>query len=182
MNKFAMLLMISISTIIIVPVSTAEVGSIQGYNINDQNSNGIWDAGETEIPGWNITLISSSETITTNTNVSGFYKFEGLAAGTYIMSEDVQKGWLNTGEPVRIINLANGEISMNNNFTNIFVEPINALTPAQSITTPTTSNITQTIAASTEKVAAIPAWNVYIALAVILAVYFFVITKREEKK
>lgn len=181
MNKVAMLLMISIYAIIIVPVSTAEVGSIQGYNINDQNSNGIWDASETEISGWNITLISSnSETLTTNTNVSGFYRFEGLAAGTYIMSEDVQKGWLNTGEPVRIINLANGEISMNNNFTNIFVEPINALTPAQSITTPTTPNIT--IAAPTEKVAAIPAWNVYIAIAVILAVYFFMITKREEKK
>jgi SdrD B-like domain len=184
MNKLAMLLRISVSAIIIVPVSTAEVGSIQGYNINDQNSNGLWDAGEMGIPGWNITLISqNSETITTNTNASGFYKFEGLAAGTYIVSEDVQEGWINTGEPVMIINLSKGEISKNNNFANILVEPINTLMPAQSITTPvTTSNIIQTIAAPTKKVAGIPAWNGYIALAVILAVYFFVITKREEKK
>ncbi len=178
MNKLAALVLMCISVLIIVPASSAELGSISGYNINDTNGNGTWDAGETGIPGWNITLISSTgDTVTTNTSISGFYMFEDLLAGTYIVSEEVQDGWINIGDLVMVINPGDGEISTNNNFTNMFVEPVQALT----VLTPAPT-ITPTTAAPTAKPIAIPALDGSIALVVTAAVYIFVIKKREEKK
>jgi parallel beta-helix repeat protein len=101
-------------------------GVISGFKINDSNGNGKWDAGEKGISNWTIRLIGISgkgkdtqvirnETLT---DAMGFYKFDNLPAGRYIVIEKLKKGFVPTSSPFRRIKLAMDEYSMNNNFTN----------------------------------------------------------------
>ncbi len=100
--------------------------SISGYKINDINGNGKWDAGEAGLLNWTIRLIGIIGTGKNNsvirketlTDSMGFYKFDNLSAGRYILIEKLKKGFVATGSPVKRIKLAQGENSMNNNFMN----------------------------------------------------------------
>jgi protocatechuate 3,4-dioxygenase beta subunit len=53
----------------------------------DTNNNGRFDAGESRISGANVALLDSTGTPlpgrTTTTDADGFYRFDGLSAGTY---------------------------------------------------------------------------------------------------
>ncbi len=102
-------------------------GSISGYKINDINGNGKWDIGEKGISGWKIRLDGAS--INGNlirkviyTDATGFYKFNDLPAGSYIIREENRNGWKPTGATFKVIMLASGKNSMNNNFTNWLVK------------------------------------------------------------
>jgi hypothetical protein len=101
-------------------------GSISGYKINDTNGNGKWDAGENGISNWTTKLIGITGTgkgtkvirKETFTDAMGFYKFDNLQAGRYIVIEKLKKGFVPTSSPVKRIKLAQNQISTNNNFTN----------------------------------------------------------------
>ncbi len=104
-------------------------GSISGFKINDLNGNGKWDQGEKGLSGWTIQLRGIGaeahkirKEITTDDQ--GFYRFENLPAGRYLIKEKHQKGFVPTSPPVKIVKLVQGENSMNNNFTN---RPIHSL-------------------------------------------------------
>jgi len=60
----------------------------------------------------------------TFTDAIGFYKFDNLPAGRYIVIEKLKKGLVPTSSPVKRIKLSQNENSMNNNFTN---RPVNSL-------------------------------------------------------
>ncbi len=60
------------------------------------------------------------------TDSMGRWMFENLPAGRYIIIEQLPKGFIPVSPPVMNIMLAQGQNSMNNNFT---VNPISALTP-----------------------------------------------------
>jgi hypothetical protein len=100
-------------------------GSISGSKINDINNNGRWDAGENGLSGWIIQIkgIGNTKDIRkeTITNETGFYIFDNLPAGRYLIKEKHQKGFVPTSPPVKIITLVQGENSVNNNFTNRLV-------------------------------------------------------------
>lgn len=103
----------------IAPIPMA--GSISGYKINDTNGNGKWNAGESGIQGWNITLknTTTGAVIASNlTDTTGFYNFDNLPAGRYFVIEKLKKGFVPTSSPVKRIRLAQGKNSLNNNFTN----------------------------------------------------------------
>ncbi|MFZ3166103.1 MAG: PKD domain-containing protein, partial [Candidatus Methanoperedens sp.] len=105
--------------------------SISGYKINDTNGNGKWDAGEKGISGWNIKLVSIGNDRKNilkeiRTDALGFYEFDDLPAGKYLIKEENQKGWRHTSSPVRNIELEKGQKSMNNNFTNMLVKKGNS--------------------------------------------------------
>ena len=101
-------------------------GSISGFNINATNGNGRWDVGN-GISNWTIRLIGITGTRKdtkvirkeTSTDTMGFYKFDNLPAGRYIIFKKMEKGFVPTGSAVKRINLAQNENSMNNNFTNM---------------------------------------------------------------
>ncbi len=101
-------------------------GNISGYNINDANGNGEWDAGERGMSNWMIKLIGITDTKNDTriikraifTNSTGFYMFDDLPAGEYIIMEKLKRGFVPTNTTVKIIALSRGEDSMNNNFTN----------------------------------------------------------------
>ncbi|HWT56204.1 MAG TPA: SdrD B-like domain-containing protein [Candidatus Microsaccharimonas sp.] len=70
-------------------------GSISGYKFNDLNGLNGWDTGEPIIGGWTINLTGTTDTgvavaMSTKTNqVTGLYRFDNLAPGTYTVCEDV---------------------------------------------------------------------------------------------
>ena len=77
-------------------------GSISGYKWHDLNGNSLWDDGEPELPDWTI-YIDANENgmldegeLSTVTDEDGFYRFEDLIAGTYVIGEVLQPGWIQT--------------------------------------------------------------------------------------
>ena len=75
-------------------------GSISGTKFNDANGNGVRDAGEGGQPGVTIQLKpSSGPTLTATTDAAGAFTFTGLAAGTYVLSEVVPAGFVQTAPP-----------------------------------------------------------------------------------
>ncbi len=95
-------------------------GIISGYIINDLNDNVMQENG---LSNWKIELKGLE--IETNgikkkavTDAAGYYKFDNLPAGKYLVSEKFNKDYTPTSSPVKIINLIHGQDSRNNNFTN----------------------------------------------------------------
>jgi uncharacterized protein (DUF2141 family) len=66
--------------------------SLSGRVYRDDNNDGIPDAGEPGIGGVTITLtgtddLSNTVTLTATTTVTGYYRFDNLRPGTYMVSE-----------------------------------------------------------------------------------------------
>ena len=55
----------------------------------DADGDGVWDAGEGE--RWTVT--QSDDPATPNVNETGYYQFDNLAPGTYIVREVMRDGW-----------------------------------------------------------------------------------------
>ncbi|HEY9247295.1 MAG TPA: post-COAP-1 domain-containing protein, partial [Candidatus Methanoperedens sp.] len=68
----------------------------------DLNANGKIDSFETGLAGWEIningtdTITGKEVNITTTTDTNGNYSFTNLTAGTYIISEKLNDGWVQT--------------------------------------------------------------------------------------
>lgn len=78
----------------------AQPGSIAGSKFNDLNANGARDAGEPGIQGVSIQLKTpTGQTLTATTDASGNFRFPGLAAGTYVLSETVPANFVQTAPP-----------------------------------------------------------------------------------
>jgi len=78
----------------------AATASISGTKFNDANGNGVRDPGEAGQSGVTIQLTpSSGPTLTATTDASGAFSFTGLAAGTYVLSEVVPAGFVQTVPP-----------------------------------------------------------------------------------
>lgn len=87
-----------------------EPGKISGKKFNDLNDDSTKDTGEPGLPDWTITLDKQGdinppvctggtlvgELCVEITNSSGNYAFYGLEPGTYIVSEVLQAGWVQT--------------------------------------------------------------------------------------
>jgi hypothetical protein len=74
-----------------------EFCSIEGYKFNDQNNNGVWDAGESGFPNWLILAKSATGTLidTVRTDVNGYYRFE-LPCNSYRIEEEQKTGYNQT--------------------------------------------------------------------------------------
>lgn len=76
---------------------------ISGYKFNDSNGNGVWNAGEPALPGWELYLDTNSngtyEASEPNevTDPNGFYLFKNIASpATYRIREITKSGWTQT--------------------------------------------------------------------------------------
>gem|GEM_PF-3238785 len=70
---------------------------IHGHKFHDLNCNGVWDAGEPALSGWQINLYQGGSFIgSTVTNTSGQYWFTGLPSGNYQVTENIPGGWIQT--------------------------------------------------------------------------------------
>ena len=103
-----------------------DISSISGFKINDTDGDGQWDVGETGISDWHIRLIeivgqgNGTNFIRkrTSTDVQGYYRFDNLPRGMYIVIEKNQKGWIPTDTPLKILKLKKDKSFLNVNFTN----------------------------------------------------------------
>jgi serine-aspartate repeat-containing protein C/D/E len=74
--------------------------SISGTKFNDANGNGVRDPGEAGMSGITIRLTpSSGAALTATTDASGNFSFTGLSPGTYVLSEAVPPGFVQTAPP-----------------------------------------------------------------------------------
>lgn len=68
--------------------------SISGYKFEDIDNDGIKDLNESTLAGWTVTLTGNGTTLSSITDANGNYLFTGLTAGTYMISEASQTGWI----------------------------------------------------------------------------------------
>jgi hypothetical protein len=85
---------------------TGGQGTIRGSVFNDQNGNGVWDAGEPGLSNWTVELNGRGVRKILQTDVSGNYLFAGLSQGLYTITQMVPDGWTQTlpadGQPYNI--------------------------------------------------------------------------------
>ena len=108
-------------------------GCISGYVYVDANNNGVFDESEAPITGVTLTLLDASGNPTGETRTTddtGFYKFCGIAPGTYGVIEAQPGGYVdgldtpgsaggiahNPGDRIDTITIPSGTKSTNNNF------------------------------------------------------------------
>ncbi|RMG38591.1 MAG: T9SS C-terminal target domain-containing protein, partial [Planctomycetota bacterium] len=93
---------------------------IEGSVFHDGNGNGLRDAAETGLAGWTVRVYSAGSLVDTAvTDALGRYAF-GVAAGTYVVSEEVQAGWLQTAPLTAqyLLTLNAGDVSSQRDFGN----------------------------------------------------------------
>ncbi len=89
-----------------------QLATLQGRTFDDQNANGVRDAGESFLAGWLVELLDATGQIIASQETSdldldgdgkidpmterGWYSFVGLAAGTYSVRQVPRDGWLQT--------------------------------------------------------------------------------------
>jgi protocatechuate 3,4-dioxygenase beta subunit len=75
-------------------------GSLSGHVYVDADEDCVRDPGETPLAGVTIQLFNSQGTLvgTTQTNAQGFYQFNDLAPGTYVVKEQQPAGYLQGGQ------------------------------------------------------------------------------------
>ena len=98
--------------------------ALSGSKFNDANGNGVWDGGESSLPGWTIRLRGGPNNvdITTITGVDGSYSFTNLEPGSYTVNETQQTGWDQTypsGDGSHAVSLTN-QSATDVNFGNRF--------------------------------------------------------------
>lgn len=69
------------------------LSSLSGFKWHDLNNNGIREAEEEYLSGWQIDLNGNGISKSAKTDVNGYYVFNDLPAGTYTVSEVAQGGW-----------------------------------------------------------------------------------------
>ncbi|MEM2757507.1 MAG: SdrD B-like domain-containing protein, partial [Sulfolobales archaeon] len=74
-----------------------EFGRVSGYKWNDLDKDGVWGAGEPALNNWTIVLYRGSVAVASVvTDISGYYEFVGLSAGSYGVCEVLIEGWMQT--------------------------------------------------------------------------------------
>jgi hypothetical protein len=112
-----------------VPVSTSPPASVSGYVYLDNNSNGVFDAGDTGVGGVTVVLTGTNYlglpvSMTVTTNSSGFYSFTGLLAGTYQISRPTVPGYVDEPSNLGTVNNTNdGALLADNSIGQIVLNP-----------------------------------------------------------
>ena len=99
-----------------------KLGQVNGTKFEDLNANGIRDENESVLSGWNITitgtdtLTGSIINLTKTTDINGSYQFTNLTPGTYIISENLKPGFIQTAPSTIIytINITTSGTSITN--------------------------------------------------------------------
>ena len=95
----------------------ADLAEIYGYVWHDVNENSLWDAGEPALGSVLIVLTDHAGVLLrlTYTDSQGAYRFSGLAAGDYFVSESDPEGFSSTTANLVAIHLSEGTVA-NQNF------------------------------------------------------------------
>jgi hypothetical protein len=81
---------------------TQQPATLGGVVFNDQNGDAIRESGEPGLAGWTVFLDSDNNLTLdpgerwTTTDSNGIYTFNNLAAGTYVVAQQLPSGWAQT--------------------------------------------------------------------------------------
>jgi len=100
-------------------------GRISGYKWNDQNGNGRWDTGEPAYAEGTIIILSGTTPREDSTDTQGYFEFNDLEPGDYIVEEIVPDGWRATTATSVAVSLAAGD-DREVNFGNVSFSPARA--------------------------------------------------------
>lgn len=109
--------------------------TISGYKFYDKNADGVWDKDgldnvlgtkddEIGLSGWRIYVDANNNgkydcgEKYDYTDSTGYYEIECLPAGTYVVREQMQCGWVRTTDERIVVTLQNGQNATNVNFGN----------------------------------------------------------------
>jgi hypothetical protein len=97
-----------------------DLPSVHGFKWHDLNADGVKDADEPALEGWQITLNDGQESRQTVTSVAGSYGFTNLSAGEQMLSEVQQPGWQQTFPPggIHTVAVAERDVLQGINFGN----------------------------------------------------------------
>jgi uncharacterized repeat protein (TIGR01451 family) len=85
--------------------------NISGTVFEDQNHNGVREAGEPLLPGVTITL-SGTASLTTTTDASGAYSFNNLSPGAYSVTETDPSGYVSSTPNTFSVTLVNTNLTV----------------------------------------------------------------------
>ncbi len=103
---------------VICTVTNSRLGEISGYKFEDNDGDGLWDDGELGLSDWEITAQIGNKIITKTTDENGYYEFENLPFGTYVVRETAQDGWTQTSINPENIPISAGDEIEDVNFGN----------------------------------------------------------------
>lgn len=92
-----------------VEVTIVSNSSIGDFIWNDANGNGIFDVGETGVAGVIVILSSDNGIVTTTTDQWGYYVFNNLPAGLYVVSIQLPNGFMPTTLTNYSVQLSEGQ-------------------------------------------------------------------------
>ncbi|MCK5945447.1 MAG: hypothetical protein KAI24_25880 [Planctomycetes bacterium] len=85
-------------------------GDIKGLVFGDDNGNGVQDAGEVGLQGWEVRLVDGTTSISAVTDANGEYCFENAGEGSYTVELQLQSGYnatTSTANPIEACACAN---------------------------------------------------------------------------
>lgn len=66
---------------------------VEGYVWHDEDEDGVIDEEESYLEGWTITLSNGSTSLETQTDAEGYYSFDEVPSGSWVLSESLFSGW-----------------------------------------------------------------------------------------
>lgn len=100
-------------------------GLISGTKFHDHDSDGTRDEVDEALPGWEVALsriTGAGDPVpyaTALTDADGFFCFDGLLPGDYVLSESVPMGWQQTAAPSGAITVCDGSRAEGMDFGNM---------------------------------------------------------------
>ncbi|MHB8118743.1 MAG: SpaA isopeptide-forming pilin-related protein [Methanothrix sp.] len=129
--------------VVVPPFGNVKSSRVEIFKFNDTNRNGIYDSGESGLPGWIFTVKCPNGSVFTArpTNGDGITALERLTPGAYIVTETTVEGWLSTTPTIRIVNLSIG-VSNRLSFGNYYCLRCHRINDELKIPTSTDAEIT----------------------------------------
>ncbi len=107
-------------------IPACQYSMISGHMFEDNNVNGLLDAGEPGMTNRTIRLkgtdICSNVTVSMNirTDVAGHYEFRNIRTGTYFLSEEIPAGWIPTTPGIYKVILPHSSTYIKKDFGNLY--------------------------------------------------------------
>ncbi len=85
--------------------------AIKIWKFHDLNGNGVKDANEPTLDGWEMNIQPAINGIGSCTTVGGFCAFQNLSVGAYVVTETMQPGWSTTTGASQTINVTANSVA-----------------------------------------------------------------------
>lgn len=104
--------------------TNTKYASVSVTKFQDDNADGIFEATESALQGWTMTLASTSASTSQTTNGSGIANFTNLLPETYTLTETQQTNWIQSG--ITCVDASKNSVGSYDSVTQSYTFPVNA--------------------------------------------------------